>query len=377
MKCSLRIICVKTEDLSPQDWAAWAEMRAANPALYSPYFHPAYSQMIGALHDDAYIAVITENDEITGFLPFQQRRPRGTARPIGAPMTDYHGIISAEPLGLPAGDILRGAHIGAMHMPHLMNRPQDAQDRTDTQCAVMSLSGFESADEWRAGRGSSYNRHMKSLRRRIKKTQSEKGERSFLWQSRDPAHFDLLMAWKIRKFTDTGKYNVLGVDWTQQLLRRLWETGPDAPLRCDLHVMMVGGQPAAMDLGLTDGTTFHSWIVGYDNDLHHYSPGMQLLEALISEARPLGYENIDLGAGLDGYKKHYATWPHRAGAQLWFGSGISAQRAKLYAALEAKGQRALKDIPGKFRRRYSQIAACDPSLGGQARAMLQAIKNGG
>lgn len=377
MMQSFHIKRLKASELDPRHWDEWTAMRAANAALYSPYFHPDYTRAVSRLSGDAYIAIIKQGGEAIGFLPFQQRQRSGQARPIGAPMTDYHGIVSAAPLNISTTDILSEADIGAIHMPHLMNPPQSQNEMAGAQCAVMSLKDFKTADEWRTGRDSSYNRHLKSLRRRTKKIEAEKGERAFIWQSQDLAHFDLLMDWKIRKFHDTGKYNVLGVNWTRQLLKTLWEFGPDAPLRCDLHVMMVDGRPAAMDLGLTDGTSFHSWIVGYDNDLHSYSPGMQLLEALISEAAALGYENIDLGAGLEGYKKHYASWPQHADAQLWLGRGMSAHRAKFYAALETKGQKTLKDIPGKFRRRYSQISACDSSLKGQTKAMWQAIKNSG
>ncbi len=374
MTTEIMIDRLKAAELTPQDWAAWAALRAENPSLYSPYFHPDYTRIVSALHNDAYVAVIKQGDNILGFLPFQQRRRSGPARPIGAPLTDYHGIISNAPLDTHITAILKGAGIGAMALPHLMNsaKPADA-----APCAVMQLKGYQTVDEWRGERDSSYRRHLKSLRRRIKKTESEHGARTFIWQSQDPAHFEQLMTWKIQKFTQTGKYNVLGVNWTSALLRQLWEAGPKAELRCDLHVMSINGQPAAMDLGLTDGTTFHSWIVGYDDHFHSLSPGMQLLESLVDQAHVLGYENIDLGAGLDGYKKHYATWPHMAGADLWLGSGFTAQRARLYAAVEHKGARALKDIPGKFRRRYSQIAACDPSASGQAKAMWQAIKNGG
>ncbi len=374
----MNINCLKAADLTKAHCAAWEAMRRDNPALYSPYFHPHYTQRLGKLQDDAYVAIIQKNEDIIGFLPFQQRRRGGSARPIGAPMTDYHGIISAAPLKVDMTDILRRLSIGALHMPQQMNVPVAAPSGgAMVACAVMRLADYAGADAWRKSRDSSYRRHLKSLRRRIKKTDTEVGARAFIWQSQDPAHFDRLLKWKTQKFSDTGKYNVLGVDWTRRLLRQLWEAGPNAALRCDLHVMMVGGKPAAMDLGLTDGITFHSWMVGYDNALHNLSPGMQLLEALVTEAPKLGYENIDLGAGLEGYKKHYATWPHHAQSNIWLGRGITAQRSKFYAAIERKGQAALKDIPGKFRRRYSQIAACDPSRSGQLKAMLSAIKNGG
>ena len=261
-----------------------------------------------------------------------------------------------------------------------MNAPKidsDTDNDKSAPCAVMRLTEFDTPQVWRESRDSSYRRHLKSTRRRIKKTESEHGARSFIWQSQDPAHFELLIKWKKEKFSDTGKYDVLSVDWTMSLLKTLWQRGSTAELRCDLHVMLVDGKPAAMDLGLSDGATFHSWIVGYDNALHTLSPGMQLLERLIDHAPQLAYENIDLGAGLGGYKKHYASWPHMSLSKAYTGTGLGAAKTKLYARLETLGQDKLKDIPGKLRRRYSQISACDPSLSGQARAMLQAIKNSG
>ena len=167
------------------------------------------------------------------------------------------------------------------------------------------------------------------------------------------------------------------MDWTLNLLRDLWQNGASAPLRCDLQVMLVNDKPVAMDLGLTDGETFHSWIVGYDSAFHSYSPGMQLLEKLIDQTPELRYNIIDLGSGIDGYKKHYASWEQSSTATLWTGQGMGARKARAFFSVEKMGKSYLKDIPGKFRRRFSQIEACDPSLSGQAQAMWQAIKNGG
>ena len=377
MTTDLHIERIKAEKLTEPQRELWSEMHRHNPALYSPYFHPDYTQLISQLQNDVYIALISQADKLVGFLPFQQRRKNASARPVGAPMTDYHGIISRAETKINVEDILKTAQISAFHMPSQMNS-QTSEDGLDiSDCCVMRLVDFESPQAWRDSRDSSYRRHLKSTRRRIKKTESEHGERSFIWQSQDQSHFDLLVQWKKEKFSDTGKYDVLSVDWTLGLLKTLWERGPKAGLRCDLHVMMVSGKPAAMDLGLTDGTTFHSWIVGYDNALHTLSPGMQLLETLIDQAPEIGYENIDLGAGLGGYKKHYASWPHTAISQTYTGAGLSAKQAQLYGKLETFGQDKLKDIPGKLRRRYSQISACDSSFSGQARAMLKAIKNGG
>jgi len=96
MTPDLHIERIKAVELTETQRELWLHMRSLNPALYSPYFHPDYTQLIGELQNDAYIALISQGGETVGFLPFQQRRINGSARPVGAPMTDYHGIISSS-----------------------------------------------------------------------------------------------------------------------------------------------------------------------------------------------------------------------------------------------------------------------------------------
>ena len=55
-----------------------------------------------------------------------------------------------------------------------------------------------------------------------------------------------------------------------KLLETLWSRQNQA-LRCDMHALYFGDRLAAVDLGLSDGNTFHSWIVAYDGELHSLS----------------------------------------------------------------------------------------------------------
>ena len=101
---------------------------------------------------------------------------------------------------------------------------------------------------------------------------------------------------------------MLSTGWAEQLLKTLWQRDEQAGfVRADMHALYFGDRLAAIELGLTDGHVFHSWMVGYNDDFHHLAPGIQLLEALIDEAVGLGYSRIDLGEGIDGYKRHYAN----------------------------------------------------------------------
>jgi len=373
---SQTIIVKPASELGASDIDAWTDMRAANPALYSPYFHPDYTRLIGALRADAYVAIAMQGDKYVAFFPYQGPKPGGSgfARPIGAPMTDYHGFICAPDAVIDPAQFLADAGIGALHFSGFV-QPGAAiapYIKETHDCTMMDISS--GAEEWRKARDSSYSRHLKSHRRRVRKASEEIGEPRFVYKSEDQAVFDDLIKWKKQKFAETGKFDVLSAGWTLSLLEDLWKRGPEAGLRTDMHALYFGDRLAAVDLGLTDGVTFHSWIVAYDGELHTYAPGIQLLEGLVDAAQDEGYARIDLGEGLDGYKRQYASTPVQIGGGFAAVKGPAAALSSLYGATERLGQKALKDAPGKLRRRYSQIAACEDTVSGRARAIFDAVK---
>lgn len=366
----------KIEDMTGEHWALWSNFRVLNDALYSPYFHPNYVKTIAEFHSDCYVAIIRDETKLIGFLPFQQKKLLGPANVIGAPLTDYHGIVSAQPLLIDMRNVLAQAKISFFRMPYHTNMPFNSKTCT-TNCSVMSLDGFETADSWRENHSKSYKRFYKTLQRKSRKTEREMGSCEFIWQSQDRGYFDLLLNWKRRQFHRSAKYDVFGVDWTVEFLWALLSKGPKADLRADMHVMLIKGQPVAIELGLTDGVTYHNWILSYDEAYSKISPGAQLKEAIIDQALSIGYRGFDLGTGTDRHKAYYTTEEIQTGETLWLGHGIQSNLANLYFNFEMLGKSKLKDIPGKLRRRYGQISACDSSLSGQAVAMLGAIKTGG
>lgn len=370
------------EKLTSEQVSAWCEFRRHNPALYSPYFHIGYTQLLGTLCGDVHVLVVERGARPIAFLPFQAKIDSagkvGFARPVGTPMTDYHGLICAPDTHFDIHAALKQAGFGAFHFSTLIASGDmfSGYVRDETPCTVMDISA--GAEDWRAARDGSYRRHLKSNRRRIRKAE-ELGARRFEFNSNDKSAFEQLMVWKREKFSESGKYDVLGAGWTSALLKILWERGKNAALRADMHCMYFGDQLAAVDLGLSDGTTFHSWMVAYNNEFYNLAPGIQLLEALVDEAANLGYKRIDLGEGTDGYKRHYASENISASSGFIAANGRAAALSKLYGELENFGESKLGKlgrIPGKVRRRYTQISACDATLSGRSKAVIQAVKGG-
>lgn len=365
--------------LSALEIQAWSAFRQGNPQLYSPYFHLEYVQIMGELREDAHILIVKDGDAPIAFLPFQGRLHTnggvGFARPIGSPMTDYQGIICKPGTTIDVLQLMKRAGFGAFSFSALIDQDIDLNNyaRSRTPCCVADIS--QGAEAWRAGRDSSYRRHLKSHRRRVRKSEELGAIRTEL-KSRDQHVFDQLIRWKRTKFRDTGKYDVLSADWTMALLEALWQKEESSGLRADMHALYFGDKLAAIDLGMTDGSTFHSWMVAYDNEFQHLAPGIQLLEKLIDAGKSLGYSRIDLGEGIDGYKRHYASEDVFVSSGFIAATGPAAALSKIYGAAEQFGERRLGNfgrLPGMARRRYAQIRACEPNFGGRAKAMLAAV----
>ncbi|WP_427454703.1 GNAT family N-acetyltransferase [Litorimonas sp. WD9-15] len=371
MKRTRRHILQRVTEMTQADWDAWAAMRAANPSLISPYFHSDYTRLLSDLRPDVRIvSVYNEAGEPIAFLPIQGQR---FARPVGAPMSDYHGLITPDP-NLTYKQALAGTGIGALHFSHAVDPAKLGPTQILSREETAALEIKTTAEDWRATKDGSYRRHLKSNRRRVRKATEEIGEPRVELFSRNIDVYQTLLDWKRAKFSQTGKYDVLSADWTQSLIRDLWERGRNAALRCDMHALYFGDRLAAIDLGLSDGHTFHSWMVAYDDALSEYGPGIQLMEGLIEATPETGYGRIDLGAGLEGYKRHYATQSKTVIAGFVPIEGAAGRLSRVYAATERWGETALRDAPGKLRRRYSQIAACEDGVAGRTRHMLAAFK---
>ena len=369
-----RTLVQQLPQMSEADWAAWAEMRINNPDLRSPYFHPDYTRLLADLRPD--VRVVCQYDEAgspIAFLPIQGQR---FARPVGAPMSDYQAIITNRD-HVTYDSMLAASGIGAYHYSCATDtgRLNGPQILSTSETAAIDI--LTTADDWRKDRDGSYRRHLKSNRRRTRKAEEDIGPKRIELFSRDIDVYASLLKWKREKFAQTGKYDVLSADWTQALIRSLWERGAGADLRCDMHALYFGDQLAAIDLGLSDGDVFHSWMVAYNDELSEYAPGIQLLEGLINATPETGYRRIDMGEGLDGYKRHYASASREVVSGLVPLSGAAGRLSRIYAATERWGVGPLKDAPGKLRRRYSQIAACEDGTSGRVRHMIAAFAKTG
>lgn len=364
MSPSRTVKTVAFDALTAADIATWAELRDQNAALESPYHHPDYHALVHKHKGGVKVSMMIEDGKTIAFLPWQGG---AFARPSGAPFSDYQSIITAPDTKIEIRDILRGQSVGAFRYTAMVGALDDPHGEPTARMEI------EDAESWRNSRDGSYRRHLKGTLRRIRKAEQEIGAPRAVTCSRDIDAFQTLIDWKRKQYVESGKYDVLKNDSNIALLRDLWERGPQADLRADMHALYFGDRLAACDLGLTDGHVYHSWIVSYDPDLHAYAPGFQMLEAIIDDISSLGYRVIDLGTGTGGFKKQYTTHSHFVSSGVVTLPSPAGFAASTYDRLEERLKARTGDALGKVRRRYSQIAACEPTFLGRSSAMAEAI----
>jgi CelD/BcsL family acetyltransferase involved in cellulose biosynthesis len=364
---------VSLSDMSEADVARWNAWAAPGGELVSPYFRIEFAQAVAKARRDARCAVIRREGEVIGYFPHHAPRG-GVIRPIGAPMSDYQGVVARPGVDIPPALILRACRGSALVYDNwsatLGGRPIPRRGREGSVIMDLAEGGEAYLDERRG----LFRDHFKKCDRRRRSAEAEHGAAHIEIGDADGEAFDTLMAWKQTQYEQTGKFNVLGVDWVRCVLDDLRKR--ESGLRGMTSSLWFGGKIAAVEFGLVADGVYHSWFPAYHCAYAKYSPGLLLLHGIVGQADRAGLRRIDLGRGGQHYKKYYASYEApldhgRALAPGWASTAIQSWEAAEAAASVLPGK--LAELPARARRRWSQVSAFEPRLGPRLAAMAGAI----
>lgn len=347
----MEIEIIRPEALRPEDRAAWDILRATEPGLDHPYLDPRYA-MAAAAVPGAALAVFRRGGAAVGFFPFQ-RRGR-LIQPLGAPLTDYHGVIAAAGEGLdPAtvarrlGGVLRaGGWVSpAGPVPGFTERTRLATDVTGGPEALAARLEARS------------HRFFKNMRRMRRGFEREHGDPVFTWDERDPAVLDWIIALKRDQYRRSRRHDVFACGWTSDLLRALFEgrTGGYGLRVSSLRT--AAGELAAAEASLDDGRTLHLWFPTYDPAFARFGVGTLLTRLEMEQAAGAGYRRVDFGAGDESYKTALAE----PDGVVFEGvaEGPRPDLTRLAGRLMAGGPAPLQRFQQSLGRRFDIINACE------------------
>lgn len=368
----LTIETVKPAELSPDERGLWAGFVRADARYASPYFHPEFTRIAGEAAPGAAVAILHRAGQIVGFFPHQRRG--GAAQPIGAPLNDYHAVITAPGVEIPlerAPGLIGAASLNVNGWTG-GGRGEGFMARTTLQ---VDLS--DGWDAYAAERRAAFGKYFKDKERARRSLERDMGPAVIRTDSRDLAVLDRLIALKSEQYRRSRRHDIFACGWTADLLRALLAADA-SDFGARLAVLEVDGAPMAMEYSLYAGRHYHFWLPAYEAAVARYSPGILLSLGTMEQGAAEGFAVFDYGFEGEPYKKYFCNRrqtvlegvAHRAG----FADAVTAAFAMAGAegALAAGERLASAGMALSVRRRWAAIDACETTVMGRARGIAAA-----
>ncbi|MDO8297262.1 MAG: GNAT family N-acetyltransferase [Caulobacter sp.] len=360
---------IHPSSLSREEIAAWKALVVAEPAFASPLLGPDFAQAVGAVREDARVVVYRDGDRIVGFLP-HHRRPGGMARPLGAPLSDYHGLIAGADSGLTADRALALADLSVYRFTGLIDPHGVFAEASSGESVGYAITLDEAPEAYLERLRAASPKRFKNWRRLDSKLEREVGPVR-IEASDDPAVYEQIMDWKREQLVRTGVADFLRPEWTRRLL------GDFAAGRGDLRgltlALWAGDTLAAGHFGVVQGGWYHPWVASTNPDLGDYSPGQTFLMKAIAAMPGLGLTTYDLGPSHDHYKRHYAAPAQTVGEGTATASTpagrLAGGREQAWTLAGARGA----GLVASLRRRLDAIAVTELSTAGRVRGFVEAV----
>jgi CelD/BcsL family acetyltransferase involved in cellulose biosynthesis len=330
----MKINLIPAQHLSSDLVGIWTRLQQANPDLASPYFHPEFTRITASVRHDVQVALLELDGKIAGFFPFQREGESG-GRPVGGPVSDYHGLICAQDFQFSPIELLEHCGLRTWDFDHLPTSQLSFapfQWSVDVSPRIDLSHGYDAYVQERRTAGSEQIKKASNLKRRIER---EVGPLRFVADSADAAAFATVLGWKSSQYRQSGQWDLFAPGWIRQLVDRIFATHTDD---CSgvLSLLYAGERLVAGHFGMRSRQVWHYWFPSYDLEASKYSPGLILLLEMAEHAPAAGVRVIDLGKGMSLYKQRLAnSWSPVASGRLEL-SGWDSFRRNSWRTLRSR-----------------------------------------
>jgi CelD/BcsL family acetyltransferase involved in cellulose biosynthesis len=380
----VEVTVVRPDELGAAEVAAWHALQDQGSELRNPFLSPEFAQAAGALVPSARVAVIQEAGQPAGFFAFELGR-LGSARPVGAWLSDCQGLVHAREFQLDAGELLRRCGISAWQFDHLVSWQQPFA-KYQVATARSPVIDLAEGSEVYAARLKAQDPHGNDLGRKARKIERELGPLRFVIDSADPEDLRTLMGWKSDQYRRTGRHDRFDEPWIVELIARLFAHRPAGPEGRDgrpggfrglLSMLYAGDKPVAGHFGLAYGGVLAHWFPAYDSRHSKYSPGLLQLVEMTRQAPDLGISSIDLGKGTARYKEKMKSYDLTVAEGTAIGHPVLGNAIRLrhaparWAAREIRGNRRAFAAADRLLKRYGRmkVARAERAGGGAGRSL--------
>jgi CelD/BcsL family acetyltransferase involved in cellulose biosynthesis len=290
------IECLCPHELAAADEARWTAFVAARDDLTGPYFDVRYVKAIAVAVPCAGIARIRDGDEVVAYFPYQLRSR--VMQPLGAPLSDYHGLIAAPGTTIDFDALLRAAGAHRLEFQGWIGAAPAGEAVSLRRRVADVRQGY---DAWWQAQDYEHHKFFKNIGRCQRNVEKDFGGFAFSWERVTPEVMDWVLTRKREQYRESGMHDVFGCGWTRAMLDALAVADADGyGLRAG--VFRYDGNVVAAEIGLMGGGEVHLWFPSYDPAYYRYSVGILLAVAIIRTAAELGLKRVDFGTGGEDYK---------------------------------------------------------------------------
>ncbi|MBU8812011.1 GNAT family N-acetyltransferase [Mycolicibacterium goodii] len=290
--------------LGNEEIEAWHALRASNPALDSPYFHPGFAAAVHATGRHVSVVVVRNSSgAVSALLP--GHREGAVLQPVSWPGADFQGPLF-RPAEAPSASEFLVDGLRVLMFDHLISQGPDfdpwivSSQPSPWMDVTGGLDGY-------LGRASRSGRDkMKEARRCLAKAERSHGPVRFAVDVVDDDALARLIELKRAQYAATGSRDFFAKPGHIELMHRLLHTR-EPGFGGVLSTVRVGDRLVAAHFGIRSDHVLHWWFPVYDPVFSQLSPGWILLREVISAAPGSGILRLDLGRGDDDYKRRAKT----------------------------------------------------------------------
>lgn len=301
----MKITAIPARELEAGHVAAWVALQSGDRTIDSPFFRPEFTQAVAEVRSDVEVAILEQDSSLVGFFPFQRGRGN-VGRPVGAPFSDFHGLILRADHELDATDLIRDCGLSAWHFDHLLATQRAFHACHWRQVGSPYIDISRGFDDYHSQRRRAGSREIRNMLRKLRKLERELGPVRVEIATKDKQVLDAAIAWKADQYRKARLFNVFSPDWTRQLFRRLLDK-TDVAFHGTMFALYVNDELQAASYCLRSYHVLHGLLTAYSRKLAKYSPGAQLLLKVVQAAQDLGIQRIDMGKGDEAYKQSFMS----------------------------------------------------------------------
>lgn len=294
---------IRPQELGPDHLACWRSIIDKDDIYANPFYAPEFTAVMAEVRGDAYVAVLEQAGEPVGFFPFHKLRG-GVAKPIGGPISDYHGPILSPDIALGPSELLTACGLASYDFNHLPTAfaPLAQEAYAHSSSPRMNLQdGYEAYEQSRAR---ALKKVLSETARRRRRLERDIGPVRFSFCDRSDDVYAKLKVMKAQQYDEINVRSVFDVAWSARALDII--RGTQSPSFAGVvSTLHAGEQLMAVHLGMRSSSVLHWWFPTYDRAASKYSAGIMLLLEVARHAQEFGISSIDLGRGDEHFKAKF------------------------------------------------------------------------